>query len=268
MQTARDSAYLPASCNRQHAPLRKSNMPPLTCPNRPPLTSAALQKQHAPANSPKPTTANKRRFAKEACLRQLTQIRHRKHPPLRKRSMPLLACPNRTPQTGAALQKATCLRQLTQIRNRKHPPLRKRSMPPLACPNPPSPTPAAPQKARDSAYLPKPATANTRRSAKEACPGFLAQTRHRQHPPLRKRSMPPLACPNPPPLTSTSPQKQHAPTNSPTPATANTRRSAKEACPCLLARQPPPLTGHPELDSGSVHPPQPPPSTDSGSSPE
>ena len=65
LQTARDYACSPPSCHRQQAPLRK--------------------KQHAPACLPKPATANKRRFAKS--------------------NMPLLACPNPQPQTGAALQK-------------------------------------------------------------------------------------------------------------------------------------------------------------------
>ena len=119
------------------------------------------------------------------------------------------------------------------------------------------------QTARDSAYLPTAATANRRCFAKATCPRQLTQTSHRKHPPLRKSNMPPLSCPNPPPPTRAAPQKKHsfatnphmqpqapaalqkkhapaylptaATANSPQPATANTRLSAKEACPCLLA---------------------------------
>ena len=190
-------------------------MPPLACPNPSPQAPAVPQKKHAPAYLPKPATANKRRSAKEACSRLLAQTRHRKQAPLRKRSTAL---------------------QLTHTCNRKHPPPSKRSMPPLTCPQLPPPTSAALQKQHAPACLPKPATANKHLSAKEASPRQLTHTGHRKHAPLRKRSMPPQTHPNPPPPTRASPQKQHATANSPTPATASTRRSAKEACPRLLAQ--------------------------------
>ena len=150
--------------------------------------------------------------------------------------MPLLACPQLQPLTSAALQKATCPRQLTQTRHRKHPPLCKSNMPPPTHPHRPPPTstspqkthsfatnphmqpqtPASPQKKHAPACLPKPATANRRRFAKS--------------------NMTPQTHPKPKPPTSAALQKQHAPACLPTPATANKRLSAKEACPCLLAK--------------------------------
>ena len=171
LQTARDSANSPkpATANtRRSANTRrfaKSNMPTPTHPHRPPPTRAAPQTKHAPANSPKHATANKRRFVNEAYHRKLTQTGHRKHPPPCKRSMPLLACPQLQPQTGAALQKATCPRYSPASRNRKQALLCKSNMPPQTHPNPKPLTSAVPQKKHAPAFLPKPATANTRLSA-------------------------------------------------------------------------------------------------------
>ena len=97
-------ACLPTAVTANKRLFAKSNMPRLAAPQLPPQTPAAPQKQQAPANSPKPATASTRHSAKEACPRLLAQTRHRKQTPLRKRSMPLLACPQLQPPTPAALQ--------------------------------------------------------------------------------------------------------------------------------------------------------------------
>ena len=183
--------------------------------------------------------------------------------------MPLLACPQLQPQAPTAPQKKhapACLPTAATANRRR---FAKSNMPPQIHPNPPPPTPAAPptclltdddlQTARDSAYLPKPATANKRRFAKDTAPlqtrtGNLLQTRpanasrHSEpltgHTELDSESVHPLL---PPPSTANKrrfAKKQHAPTCSPHSRHRKQKKSRQQKPPGKVKRQPSKKNGH------------------------
>ena len=85
-------------------------------------------------------------------------------------------------------------------------------------PNPPPQAPATLQKKHASAFLPKPATANTRRFAKS--------------------NMPTPTRPNPPLPTRAAPQKKHAPAYLPTVAPPRQKKSRQPKPPGKVKRQP------------------------------